>query len=92
MSSSTVSITTKGTVVGSKEHPKVHVHLAPKLASWFNQIEMGFVVHTLSGASFAWVQELLGQLDASSAADDETSSPFAWAKKSVLLAAFKNPK
>ena len=69
-----------------KSHPQVHFHFTPTHASRLNQVEVWFSIltrHTLRGASFRHVKELISAIDAFIQACNTTAHPFAWTRTNV---------
>ena len=69
-----------------KRHPNVHFHYTPTHTSWLNQIESWFSIlagKSLSGASFASVQQLVAHIDSFIVSYNETARPFVWTKSAV---------
>jgi transposase len=69
-----------------KRHPNVRFHYTPTHASWLNQVEIWFSIlagKSLSGASFASVQQLVAHIDSFIASYNQTARPFVWTKSAV---------
>lgn len=63
-----------------------NVHFTPNYASWLNQIETWFSIHSgaaLNGASFTSPEQLREALDAVIAAYNGKAAPFRWTKAEV---------
>jgi transposase len=74
-------------------HPNVHFHFTPTSASWLNQVEIWFGIFsrkTLSGASFASIDQLVAAIDAFIASYNQSASPFVWRKREVKGSQLRN--
>jgi transposase len=74
-------------------HPNVHFHFTPTSASWLNQVEIWFGIFarkTLSGASFASIEQLVQAIEAFIASYNQSASPFVWRKREVKGSQLRN--
>jgi transposase len=75
------------------KHPNVHFHFTPTSASWLNQIEIWFGIlarKTLSGASFANIEQLVQAIEAFITSYNQSASPFVWRKREVKGSQLRN--
>jgi transposase len=75
------------------KHPNVHFHFTPTSASWLNQVEIWFGIFarkTLSGASFANIEQLVQAIEAFIACYNQSATPFVWRKREVKGAQLRN--
>jgi transposase len=75
------------------KHPNVHFHFTPTSASWLNQVEIWFGIFTrktLSGASFANIEQLTKAIEAFIASYNQSASPFVWRKREVKGSQLRN--
>ena len=66
-----------------QKHPRLHFHFTPTHSSWLNQIEVWFSIlsrHSLSGASFTSVKDLIAHIEAFIRAYNMDCLPFEWRK------------
>lgn len=74
-------------------HPNVHFHFTPTSASWLNQVEIWFGIFarkTLSGASFANIEQLVQAIEAFIASYNQSAAPFVWRKREVKGSQLRN--
>jgi transposase len=75
------------------KHPNVHFHFTPTSASWLNQVEIWFGIFarkTLSGASFANIEQLVQAIEAFIASYNLSAAPFVWRKREVKGSQLRN--
>ena len=75
------------------KHPNVHFHFTPTSASWLNQVEIWFGIFarkTLSGASFANIEQLVQAIEAFITSYNQSASPFVWRKRDVKGSQLRN--
>jgi transposase len=75
------------------KHPNIHFHFTPTSASWLNQVEIWFGIFarkTLSGASFASIDQLVQAIEAFIASYNQSASPFVWRKREVKGSQLRN--